>query len=801
MSELLSDLRHALRSLRAHPSFTITAILTLAIGIGVTTAMFGVVDGIVLRPLPFPHSDRLATICTEYPGASGWCSISPPNVSDIAARSRTIEEIGFGRNDSWHLRTATGRTVITGGIATPSMFRALGIRAAHGRLFEDSDLLGRESDVAVLTHELWQTEFAGDPRIVGTSIVLDGHPVTIIGILDSNVSVPKLSYIRLWRPLDFRPTDEKNRTWAGFIAYARLREGVSFDEARADLANIAAQLRTSYFATTPGWGLSVRSLQDFVVGRVRPILLVFLSAVFLVLLIACANVANLLLARSSGRAREIAVRAALGAARVRIVRILLVESFVLALGGAVLGSAIAQWGTAGFQKFAPEGIPRIDNVHVDLRVLAFALLLAVTTTIVFGLVPALRASRVDLAGAIREGGRTASRQRSRLGALLVAAELALALMLVTGAGLLGKSFAAVSSWNPGFEREHVLTFSLFADMEKHNTRRSITALWNDVDRQLRTVPGVTAVGSTSAGPLFGGGDGAAQILFPGAEPSDRASAQWFNVSPGYFGALGVPLLRGHDLEARDSVGGPRQVLVNQTFARRFSDGVDPVGRHFALKVGATPVDAEIVGVVRDVPPITPGETVDAEVYWSDRAEPRGFSYFVLRTTVPPASVVPTVRARLAALDPDLSPGNVSTMPELMREQLVAPRFDMLLVVVFAVAALVLSAVGTYGLFSYVVSRRTRELGIRLALGAAPLNLVGSVVRDGLLVALLGIAVGAAGGQLASRVLRSIVPGVSALDAVTVGISALVLLVVAAVACLVPARRAGAVDPVVTLSAE
>jgi len=801
MNELMSDFRYALRSLRAHPSFSITAVLTLAIGIGVTTAMFGVVNGIVLRPLPFPHSDRLVTICTEYPGSAGWCSISPPNVSDIAERSRTIEEVGFGRSDSWHLRTPTGRTVITGGIATPSMFRALGLRAARGRLFEDADLLGRESDVAVVTHELWQTQFAADSRIVGSSIVLDGHPVTVVGVLDSTVSVPKLSYVKLWRPIDFRPTDEKNRTWAGFISYARLRDGVSIEEARAELAHIAAQLRPTYFAATPGWGLSVKSLQDLVVGRVRPILLVFLAAVFLVLLIACANVANLLLARSNARAREIAVRAALGAARPRIARILLVESFVLALGGALLGVAMAQWGTAGFQKFAPPGIPRIENVHVDTRVLGFALLLAVTTTIVFGLVPALRASRVDLAHAIREGGRPASRQRSRLGALLVAAELALALMLVTGAGLLTRSFAAVSSWSPGFEREHLLTFSLFADMEKHNTRRSITALWNDVERQLRSVPGVTAVGSTSAGPLFGGGDGAAQILFPGVQPSEQSSAAWFNVSPGYFGTLGVSMVRGRDLEARDSVAGPRQVLVNQTFARRFSDRVDPVGRRFALKVGDKPVDAEIIGVVADVPPITPGEPVNAEVYWSDRAEPRGFSYFVVRTSVPPASVMPTVRARLAALDPDLSPSNVSTMPELVHEELVAPRFDMLLVIVFAVAALMLAAVGTYGLFAYVVSRRTRELGIRLALGAAPMNLVGSVIRDGLLVALGGIVVGAAGAAVASRILRSFVAGVSGLDAVTLALSAFALLVVAAVACLVPARRAGSVDPVVTLSAE
>ena len=802
MSSLLSDFRYALRGLRTHPSFSITAILTLAIGIGVTTAMFGVVDGIVLRPLPFPNADRLVTICTQYPGAKpDWCSISPPNVADIAARSRTIEAIGLGRSSSYHLKTASGATVVTGGIATPAMFRALAVRAERGRLLEDSDLLGRESDVALLTHELWQTQFGGDPDIVGRSMILDGHSVAIVGVLDSTVSVPKLSYIKLWRPLDFRPTDEKNRSWAGLVAYGRLRPGVSMDEARADLARVTTQLRQEYFAKTPGWGLAMRSLQDLVVGRVRPILLVFLAAVFLVLLIACANVANLLLARSTARGREIALRAALGADGRHIVRALLVESFVLALAGALLGVGIAEWGTAAFQKFAPTTIPRIENVTVDHHVLAFALLLAVGTTLVFGLFPAIRASRVDLAQAIREGGRSASHRRSRMGALLVVSELALGLMLVSGAGLLVRSFAAIANWNPGFERGHLLTFSLFVNSEKHPDRRAIAAFWNEVEAALRTIPGVTGVGSTSAGPLFGGGDGSAELTLVGKPTPTGAAAAWFNVSPGYFSTLGVPFLRGHDLDRQDSTGGPRPVLVNETFAHRYWPGDDPVGKRFAFKVSRGVVDAEIVGVVRDVPPITPGQPVDAEMYWSDRREPRGFSYFVLRTTVPPISIMPTVRARLAALEPDLDPGNVNTMPELISGELTSPRFDMLLLIVFAIAALALSAVGTYGLFAYLVSRRTRELGIRLALGAAPNQNVRAVLRDGLRLAGGGVAIGAVGAVLVSRVLRGMVAGVAPIDPITLALSAFVLLAVAAAACLAPAQRAGAVDPVVTLSAE
>ena len=802
MSSLLSEFRYALRGLRARPSFSVTAILTLAIGIGLTTAMFSVVDGIVLRPLPFPNADRLITICTQYPGSSpDWCSVSPPNVADIAARSRTIEAIGLGRSSSYHLQTASGTTVVSAGIATPGFFRALGVRALRGRLLEDSDMLGRQSDVAVLTHELWQTQFGGDTNIVGRSIILDGHAVAIVGVLDSTVSLPKLSYIKLWRTLDFRPADEENRAWAGFIAYGRLKAGVSMDQARADLMGISAQLRREHFVKTAGWGLSIKSLQDLVVGRVRPILLLFLAAVFFVLLIACANVANLLLARATARKREMALRAALGAASARIVRVLLVESFVLAMAGAVLGIGIADWGTTAFQKLAPTTIPRVQNVAVDLRVLAFALLLAVGTTIAFGLAPAIRASRVDLAQAIREGGRSASHRGSRTGALLVITELALALMLISAAGMLTRSFAAMSRWNPGFEREHLLTFSLFASMERHSSRESLAGFWNDVEAELRAIPGVIGVGSTSAGPLFGGGDGSAEITLAGKATPTGAAAAWFNVSPGYFNTLGVPILRGHDLDRQDSIGSIRPVLINETLARRYWRGENPVAKRFTLKVGQTPVDAEIIGVVRDVPPITPGAPVDPQMYWSDRREPRGFSYFVLRTAVPPASIMPTVRARLAALEPDLEPGNVYTMPELISDELTTPRFDMLLLVAFAIAALALSAVGAYGLLAYLVSRRTRELGIRLALGATPIEIVGSVLLHGLRLTTGGIAIGALGAILASRVLRAMVAGVSAIDPITFALGACVMLIVAAVACLAPARRAGAVDPVVTLSAE
>jgi predicted permease len=802
MRHFLADIRYALRALRAQPTFSVTAILTLALGIGVTTTMFGVVNGIVLKPLPFPDADRLVTICTHLPGnSSDWCSISPPNAADIAARSRSIAEIGVARSDYMHMKTSTRSVGVNGGIATPGMFRALGARAQRGRLLEESDLLGRASDVAVLTHELWQTEFSGDPNVVGRSVLLDGHPTTIVGVLDSAFAPPQLRYVKLWRTLDFSPTDETNRNWPGFVAYAHLKPGVSVQQASAELTGITAQLRREHFTTMEGWDLSMRSLQDLVVGRVRPILLILLAAVSLVLLIACANVANLLLARSAARGHEIVLRAALGAARRRIVSSLLAESFVLALAGAALGVAMAMGGTAAFRKFAPESIPRIQNVHVDMRVLGFALLLAVLTTVVFGLVPALRAARVDLATSIRESGRAASHRRSRLGTLLVGAELALGLVLVSGAALLIRAFSETAHWNPGFEREHLLTFSLFANQDKYKGDRAIAQLWADVETRLHEIPGVIATGTTSAGPLFGGGDGSAQLTLVGKPTPPQAAAAWYNVSPGYFTALGLPIVRGRDLDPRDSLGTLRAVLVNETFARRYWQGENPVGKRFTLTISHEPVDAVVIGLVKDVAPITPGVAVDPQVYWSDRALPRGFSYFLVRTAVPPLSIVPSIRVRLSQLDENLEPSNVNSMPELIDDQLTTPRFDMLLLVTFAIAALALAAVGTYGLFAYAVSLRTRELGIRIALGASPVRIMVALLRDSLLVAGAAIVLGLVGAIQLARVVQDRVPGVSGADFRILLPSALVLLVVALVASLIPARRAGTVDPVVTLTAE
>ncbi len=799
MNGLIRDLRTTARGLAARPAITVAALLTLALGTGGTTTIFSVVDGVALRPLPFPAAGRLITLCEQYPGSTpSWCSISPPNVEDIAARSKTIEAIGIGRSWPYHIDTPGGTEVINGGLASPGLFRALGVRAELGRLIEPADLIARQSTVALITHEMWQARFGGAADIVGRLVMLDTQSVTIVGVLAPGFHLPKFEQVQLWRPLHIAPRDERHREWRGFVAYGRLRAGVSLDMARGELTELAGELKREHFASTPGWSIVPVSLQDLVVGGVRRTLLIFLGAGAFVLLIACVNVANLLLARATERGRELALRAALGASRGRIIRSALAESALLALIGSVLGVALAVWGTALFKSLAPSDIPRIEDVHVSGRVLAFALTLAATTTFLFGLAPALRAARVDLAQALREGGRSTTLHRGRLGSVLVVAELALAIMLVAGAGLLARSFAAYASWRPGFEKGHLLTFSLFGSGARYPKSPDVAALWGRVEESIKAVPGVQAVGSASAGPLFGGRE-TWQVEVQGV--AGTGSVRWYDVSPGFFGALGLPILQGRDLGRQDVIGAPFSVLVNESLVRRYWPGENPLGRQIMFGVGADRATFQVVGVVPDIPPMSPNEPVEPQMFWSNRQLPRPFSFFVVRTAGTPSAIVPALRSAIKSVDADLDVRGPVTMPELVDRALTRPQFNMILLVAFGLTALVLAAIGTHGLLAYHVSQRTREVGIRLALGAGRGQIVSQVLGRGLALAGYGILLGLAGALALGRTIASLTVGVSPRDPLTLGASALVLALVAAAASLFPALRASRVDPIVTLTAE
>lgn len=799
---LAHDARLALRALRRAPVFTLTAVLTLALGIGLTTTIFSVVNGVVLRPLPFPDADRLMVLCEHYPSAiPDWCSTTPPNVEDIRARSSTIAATGIARWNTVRLTTVDGPRLVNSAIATAGAFRALGVQPARGRFLTDADLLVGAAPVVVIAHAFWQARFGGSPDVIGRRIILDKKTVTIVGVMPTDFAMPKIDEAELYQPVDLDPRDEQNRAWRGFVAYVRLKSGVTYEAAAADLQRVTSGIAREHFATTPGWSITLRPLHDFVVGSMRRTLLLFMTAVLLVLLVACANVANLVLARGASRQREIALRAALGAGRARLLRGLLLEDLILSFMGASVGVLLAVAGVRVFRALAPTDIPRLESVHVDAPVLAFTLVLSIATTLVFGIIPSWRGANVDPTDGLRDSGRAYTR-RSRFGSALVVGELALALMLLTGATLLTRTFTAISAWSPGFDESHLLVFSLSTTRANYADAAGVRALWNRSMDAVRSVPGVAGVGTASGGPLFGGMETADVQSGTGDGGGAAKSVRWFDVSSHFFTALGVPILRGRDFDERDVPGGAAVALINETLARQQFGGADPVGRRITLVLHQHELPYGVIGVVRDVPPLIPGTLSEPQLYWSNQQQPRWFTYVVVRTTVSPLTTLRAIRARLKLVDPELQPGNVATMTDIVARKLVTPRFMMVLLATFGLAALALAAIGTYGLLAYVVSQRKREIGVRLALGARPGRVVRDVLGAGMRLAIAGAIIGIAGSLLLGRTLEHFVAGgVSTHDPVALGGAAVVLLGAALAACLLPSLRASRIDPMSVMSSD
>jgi putative ABC transport system permease protein len=659
-------------------------------------------------------------------------------------------------------------------------------------------MTGGPSTTALISDALWRTQFGGS-QVVGHTIGLDGRDVTIVGILPPMVGIPGLERVAIWRPLHINPADEQHRDWAGFQAFGRLRTGQSLTTARRELAVIAASLRTDYFSRTAGWDLAAETVSDLVLGQARHLLMLFLTAVGILLLVACANVANLMLAQSAGRRHEMAIRTALGATGARLIRLRLTESFMISLIGAAAGLGIAVAGVRAFKHFAPPGLPRLDEVAINGVVLAFSIGVAAMTALLCGLVPAARASSSDTGRVLRDGGRTGTVSRNPFGLGLVVAEIALATTLVAGAGLLTRSFAALSGWNPGIDTARITTFSLFAPMERYGDPAKLAELWSNVERELHTIPGVESVTSASAGPMFGGGDGSREFRVQGVERPGPAF--WYDVGPGYFHAIGVPVMHGREITEQDRWGAPLVAVVNEAFVRRYWPNADAIGQH----VSAGPLTADttftVVGVVGDVPPVTPGTPVDPQMYWSNRQKPRGFTYMLVRTATRNATLVTLLRERVHAADHDLRPSDIETIAGYFDDLLRRPRFNMLLIGAFGLSAMLLSGIGTYGLLASHVNQRNREMGIRLALGAQPRQVSALVMRYGLSLAASGVAIGFGGALLAGRSVASLVQGVSPTDPATL-VGAVVLLgTVSALACIVPAWKASHVQPAITLTGE
>ncbi|MGE0555643.1 MAG: ABC transporter permease [Gemmatimonadales bacterium] len=802
MGSYPSSWRHAFRGLARSPLLTTVAVLTIALSIGLNTAMFSVVDAVVLRPLPFDRPDRLLAFCEhDRDEEVDWCSSSVPDVHDLAERSPAIEVAGVARSWPLMLRTDDGAVGVAGGLATADAFRALGVQPLLGRLFAPEESGDAWSRVVVLSYELWRDRFGGREDILGRSVTVDDEPHTVIGVLPADLRIPLLEKVRLWRPVHVGPTNEERRGWRGFLAYARLRDGATAGQAQAEVREIAAEIQSTHFPEKEGWTVDVRSWQDVVVGSVRRSMYVFAGAVALVLLIGCANVANLLLAQATSRERELAMRTALGANRAHLLRLLLGESLVLASLGALAGIAVGTFASNWFVTLAPAGIPRIEEVALDARVLGFTALLTLVVTVLVGIAPALRATRLDPHQVLIEGGRGGRSRRSRrAGEVLIMTEIALAVILVAGAGLLARSFGTLLAWNPGFEQQRLLTVWTFASPGKFQNRQQVADLIARGEAALAAIPAVSSVGSGSAGPLFGG-DGAMDFTLDGRptpQTGPRQAAEWFDISPGYFPTMGLPITNGRNLGAGDAIGSPNTAIVNQTFARRFFDG-DPLG-HVVHMTGYD-ADFTVVGVVKDVPAVHPDRPTPPSIFWSNRQFPRPATYYLVRTAGDPAPVAAAISRALGEADPDLQISDVRSMRDWLDLELVRPRFGVVLLGTFGAMALLLAAVGVYGLLAYTVSERTREIGIQLALGARPAAIVAGVVRRGMLLAGGAVAIGLVGSLGLTRLLRSQLAGVEPTDPLTLLVTVAVLLGASLAASLLPARRASRVDPLVSIRAE
>jgi putative ABC transport system permease protein len=806
MTKLLHDVRLSARALLRQPGFSLIALATLSIAIGANTALFGVINGVLLRPLPYPDSSRLVMLAVSA-GQQEVGNTNFATVTDWRQRNSSFEEVAAV--SSWS-RTLTGQgdaEMINGLRVSANYFRTLGVSPLLGRAFEVAEDRPDARFVVALSHGLWQRRFGGDRDIIGKQVELTGRAFTVVAVMPpefedliaSNLYKPA----EIWAPLGYDAAQPfACRTCDHLKSVARLKPGVSLETARAEMNQIAGLLQAEYpqeYPEPPGF---VTGLQDVFVGRIRPALWILFGAVGLVLLIACVNVANLMLARANQRRREMAIRAAMGAGRAHIASQLLLESALLAAVSCAAGWLIAVLGTKLLVSMSPPKM-HLQQVALDWRVLLFAALIAALTCLVFACVPALRASRVDLNLALRHvGSGWHSRRDRRLRGLLVIAELSLAVVLLVGAGLLIRSFTRLLEVAPGFESGSLLTMTVPAAGLAYREEERIRSFYRELIASVQTLPGVTAVGIVSNLPLGGNMDsyGFHVEEKPLPNPALAPSAERYGVSPDYFRAMGIPLIRGRLFEDRDSASGPLVVTINQTAVRRIWGDEDPLGKR--IRLGGPDGDLRtIVGIVGDVNHYGLDTAPEMQVYvphaqWTD-----SFMQLAIRTTNDPRSSIDAVREVVRSVDRDVPVYDVATMQQLVSNSMAQRRFTLALLSVFSAVALLLAAVGVYGVISYSVTQRTEEIGIRMAVGATRLQVFRLIVGEGALLTGWGLALGLAAALAATRLMESLLFGTSATDAVTFLAACSGLICVGLVACLVPAQRATRVDPIRLLRRE
>jgi len=802
METLRADLRYALRTLGRAPAFTMAAALALALGIGGSTALFSVLDGVVLRPLAAPRPDDLVRLY-EVPTTGEHVTFSTGDYMDVAHDTKSFESVAGVWPAKMNITLDSGPVRIPTSYVTASFFSTLKVFPALGRaLSPEEDLKGAPRSI-VITDQLWKREFGGDRRVLGQSLVLDGKSYTIVGVMPRNFRFPILRGAEALVPFEFEPDDLKNRGGHYMSAFARLAQGTTVHAAQAELDVLAPRMAERLPDLHTGWKqLAVPLLPDLV-GNVRPALQALLGAVVLVLLIACANVASMLLARGAARQRELAIRAALGSGRGRLVRQLLTEAVLLGLCGGALGLLLAAWGVDVLVSLAPKSIPRLDEVRLDGAVLVFGLCAALLSGMIAGIVPALQASRTDVVEALKNGG-AGSTARGRARAALVVVEMALALVLAVGAGLMIRTVHGLLAVPVGInDPAHVLVADMDLPDEKYGKPELVQAFQREAVRRISALPGVKSVAFANTVPL---GSAEANLAFqiegaPPAPAGQLTSAGVVWATHDYLRTMGIPLVRGRDFASTDVKGAPGVVLVNQAFERKFFPGQSALD-HVILDLSSKQLPtARIVGIIGDVRSQSIDKNPEPQVIIPLEMFSWPYDRLVVRTAGDPLAAAPLVRTEILALDKDQPLGNPRRLDEILSASLGERRFQMTLLALFGGIALSLAALGIYGVIAYSVAQRSREIGIRMALGAPAGQVERMVVGAGLKLAALGIVLGTVGAFALTRSLQTVLYQVSALDPVTFLAVAGLLAAVAVVACWAPARRAARVDPMLSLRAE
>ncbi|MDQ3803567.1 MAG: ABC transporter permease [Acidobacteriota bacterium] len=804
---LWQDVRYGVRVLIKSPVFTTVAVLSLALGIGANTAIFSVINGLLLRPLPYPDSQRIVHVWhtppqESFPGLDRF-SVSPANYLDWKEQGRAFEQMAAYEYARFSLSTSGDPVSVIGTAVSSDFFSVLRSTPGQGRTFSPEEEQPGRDHVVVISHGLWQRAFGADPNLIGRTLTLNSRSFTVVGIMPAGFQFPQEA--ELWVPLAWDSKQRQIRSIHDSLVIARLKQGASLAQAQAEMSTISSRLEQQYPEENKGWGAVVIPLQEDLVGDIRPALLVLFSAVGFVLLIACANVANLMLARGANRQKEIALRIALGATRARVVRQLLTESVLLAVVGGVLGLLLARWGSEMLVRLSSGTLPDPGEIGIDKWTLGFTLLVSLGAGVVAGIAPALQFTKAEMSEALKQGtGRTGgSSVKQRTRKALVISEVALSLILLIGAGLMIRSFWKLQHVDPGFDTGNTLTMSVSLSPTRYSDPHQQLAFLDRVLEQIGALPGVVSAGATTTIPLTGGGSTQPFTVEgrPASAVAEQPMAQTRYISPDYFRAMGIPLRQGRFFSDQDRENGVQVVIISEAMARRFWPGQDPIGKRLTPSFHLQQGPREVVGVVGDVK----GSGLDAEaasmMYLPYKQAPRPYMTFVARTASNPQDFIQPISKAIYSVDREQALTNVRTMEQVLAESLSGRRFNMTLLIAFAGLALLLAAVGVYGVMNYSVTLRRRELGIRMALGAQAVDVLRLVLGQGLTLTLIGVGAGLAAAYGLTRLMASLLYGVTATDFVTFVSVSGVLIAVGLLASYLPARRATKVDPMIALRSE